>query len=120
MRACAECGGTACVYGPNRAGSRTTTCCVCARKEGWTGFRDRACEQCRLVQVKTPRRRSSTGSSPSACNPIVERPVSLKPKSPGSFGAAVRERRRQRLQGLHDRKAQEVSFKRAYDLKRVS
>ena len=96
------------------------TCCVCARKEGWTGFRDRACAQCRLVQVKTPRRRSSAGSSPSACNPVVERPVSLKAKSPGSFGAAVREHRRQRLQGLHDRKAQEVSFKRAYDLKRVS
>ena len=39
----------------------------------------------------------------------------LKPKSPGSsFASAVRERRRQRLQAVADRKDEGASFKRAY------
>jgi len=112
-------GGAACTYGPNRAGSRTTTCCVCARTQGWSGFRDRACEPCRVVQVTTPRRLPVRVAVDDVALAASDTPDTAR-KSPGSFGSAVRERRRQRLQGVHDRKAQETSFKRAYDLQRAA
>jgi hypothetical protein len=72
------------------------------------------------VAVKAPRR--SAGSSEGLKGKAGVEPVSRKPKSPGlkpespasSFASAVRERRRQRLQGVADREDEGASFKRAY------
>ena len=46
--------------------------------------------------------------------------AALLPKSPARFASAVAEHRRQRLERVQERKrAEELSFKRAVDLKRV-
>ena len=72
------------------------------------------------VAVKAPRR--SAGSSEGLKGKASVEPVSqkskspgMKPKSPAScFASAVRERRRERLQGVADREDEGASFKRAY------
>ena len=72
------------------------------------------------VAVKAQRR--SAGSSEGLKGTASVRPVTRKSKSPGmqskspgsSFASAVRERRRQRLQGVADAVDQGASFKIAY------
>lgn len=111
MITCSSCQGETCTYGPNRRGTRTTTCCVCARQQGWSGYVALACSPCRMAQADPLHVLSVEDAANADCKSIVE--------TQSDFRHAVRELRQKRmLKMMKWENDSTSSFKEAYDLLR--
>jgi len=118
MFVCTSCQGDACEYGRNRRGERTTTCCACARSQGWSSFVVLACQECRNAQADLDRNAQApvlVGSVEDAPNAGCKSIASVV-LTTGDFAHEVREMRRKRT--LQTLTREVTGFKEAYDMLR--